>query len=85
MAFYYAPDGVRSNAVLPGPVETGIGATSTPAVPWAMERAKVALATMPPEPAQPDQIASVISWLACDEASDVNGALVTADGGWAAA
>ena len=85
MAFYYGPDGVRSNAVLPGPVETGIGRTSTPAVPWAMERAKVALAAMPPEPAQPDQIASVISWLACEEASDVNGALVTADGGWAAA
>ena len=85
MAFYYAPNRVRSNAVLPGPVATGIGATSTPAVPWAMERARVALAAMPPEPAQPDQIASVISWLACDEASDVNGALVTADGGWAAA
>jgi NAD(P)-dependent dehydrogenase (short-subunit alcohol dehydrogenase family) len=85
MAFYYGPDGVRSNAVLPGPVETGIGRTSTPAVPWAMERAKVALATMPPTPAQPDQIAAVISWLACEEASDVNGALVTADGGWAAA
>ena len=85
VAFYYAPDGVRSNAVLPGPVATGIGATSTPEVPWAMERAKAALAAMPPEPAQPDQIATVISWLACDEASDVNGALVTADGGWAAA
>ncbi len=85
MAFYYGPNGVRSNAVLPGPVETGIGRTSTPAVPWAMERAKVALATMPPTPAQPDQIAAVISWLACEEASDVNGALVTADGGWAAA
>ena len=85
VAFYYGPDGVRSNAVLPGPVETGIGATSTPEVPWAMERAKVALAACPPVPAQPDQIAAVISWLACEEASDVNGALVTADGGWAAA
>ncbi|MFM9123873.1 MAG: hypothetical protein ACKOSO_01555 [Actinomycetota bacterium] len=40
---------------------------------------------MPPRAAQPDQIAAAISWLACDEASDVNGALLTADGGWCAA
>lgn len=85
VAFYYGPDGIRSNAVLPGPVATNIGATSTPAVPWAMERAQVALAPMPPTPAQPDQIAAAISWLACEEASDVNGALLTADGGWCAA
>jgi NAD(P)-dependent dehydrogenase (short-subunit alcohol dehydrogenase family) len=85
IAFYYGPEHVRSNAVLPGPVATGIGATATPTVAWARERAQVALAACPPEPAQPDEIASVISWLACDEASDVNGAIVTADGGWAAA
>lgn len=42
-------------------------------------------AAMPPRAAQPDQIAAAISWLACDEASDVNGALLTADGGWCAA
>lgn len=85
VAFYYGPDGIRSNAVLPGAVETNIGRTSTPEVPWAMERAQVALAAMPPRAAQPDQIAAAISWLACDEASDVNGALLTADGGWCAA
>ena len=85
VAFYYGPEGIRSNAVLPGPVETNIGATATPTVAWAMERARVALAPMPPQPAQPDQIAAAISWLACEEASDVNGALLTADGGWCAA
>ncbi|MGI9116949.1 MAG: SDR family NAD(P)-dependent oxidoreductase [Gaiellales bacterium] len=85
IAFYYAPRGVRSNAVLPGAVATGIGTTAAPRVPWAMERARLAMATMPPEPAEPDAIAAVISWLACDEAANVNGALVTADGGWAAA
>jgi len=84
-AFYYAPRGIRANAVLPGAVETGIGATASPQVPWAMERAQLALATMPPTPAQPDEIATVISWLASDEASNVNGALVSADGGWSAA
>lgn len=84
IAFYYGPQGIRSNAVLPGPVETAIGATAAPQVPWAIERAGVALAAMPP-PAKPDQVASVISWLASQEASNVNGAIVTSDGGWSAA
>ena len=56
-----------------------------PKVPWAMERAQLSMATMPPAVAEPDQIAAVISWLASDEASNVNGALVSADGGWASA
>jgi NAD(P)-dependent dehydrogenase (short-subunit alcohol dehydrogenase family) len=85
IAYYYAPRGIRSNAVLPGAVETGIGASAAPLVPWAMERAQLAMATMPPVVAQPDAIATVISWLANDEASNVNGALVSADGGWSAA
>ena len=49
-----------------------------------MERAQRKMATMGPV-AQPDQIATVISWLASDEASNVNGALVASDGGWSAA
>ncbi len=85
IAYYYAPSGIRSNAVLPGAVETGIGTTAAPHVPWAMTRAQLSMATMPPVPAQPDEIAAVISWLASDEASNVNGALVSADGGWSAA
>ncbi|MDA8271626.1 MAG: SDR family oxidoreductase [Actinomycetota bacterium] len=85
VAFYYGPKNIRSNAVLPGGVATNIGATSTPSVPWAFERAQAKMATMSQTPAEPDQIAAVISWLACDEASNVNGALVTSDGGWSAA
>jgi NAD(P)-dependent dehydrogenase (short-subunit alcohol dehydrogenase family) len=34
--------------------------------------------------AQPNEIATVISWLASDEASDVSGAVVGADSGWTA-
>ena len=84
IAYFYGPKHIRSNAVLPGAVNTAIGSTATPRVPWAMERAMLAMATMPAA-AEPDQIATLISWLACDEASNVNGACVTADGGWAAA
>jgi NAD(P)-dependent dehydrogenase (short-subunit alcohol dehydrogenase family) len=84
VAFFYGPEGIRSNAVLPGGVETGIGASSAPQVGWAMERAQRKLATMGPM-AKPDQIAAVVSWLASDEASNVNGAMVTSDGGWSAA
>jgi NAD(P)-dependent dehydrogenase (short-subunit alcohol dehydrogenase family) len=84
VAFFYGPKGIRSNAVLPGGVETGIGTTADPHSAWAIERAQAKMATMGPT-AQPDQIATVISWLACDEASNVNGALVTSDGGWSAA
>jgi NAD(P)-dependent dehydrogenase (short-subunit alcohol dehydrogenase family) len=34
--------------------------------------------------AAPEQIAAVISWLLSAEAENVNGAVVAADGGWAA-
>ena len=84
VAYFYGPKLIRANAVLPGAVNTGIGASAAPRSEWAMERAMMAMATMPPA-AEPDQIATVISWLASDEAVNVNGACVTADGGWAAA
>ncbi len=84
VAFFYGPSGIRSNAVLPGAVDTGIGATAAPRTDWAMELAQKKMATMGPV-ADPDQIATVISWLASDEASNVNGAVVTSDGGWSAA
>ena len=71
--------------MLPGPVATGIGASAAPESGWAMERAGLKFATMPPTPATADQIASVISWLASEEAANVNGAQVTSDGGWWAA
>ena len=83
-AYFYGTQGIRSNAVLPGPVETNIFTTSAPHSEWAMQRAQLSMATLT-KSADPDQIASVISWLACDEASNVNGSVVSADGGWATA
>lgn len=84
VAFFYGPKGIRSNAVLPGGVTTGIAESAAPHSDWAMERAMAKMATMGPI-AEPDQIATVVSWLASDEASNVNGAIVTADGGWSSA
>lgn len=84
VAYFYGPKGIRSNAVLPGGVATGIASSAMPESQWAIERSGLALASMSPI-AEPDQIATVISWLASDEASNVNGAIVAADGGWSAA
>jgi len=83
IAYYYGPQGIRSNVVLPGGVHSEMHKASTRSG-WAFERAALAKATMP-DKAQPDEIAAVISWLGSAEASFVNGAVVTADGGWSAA
>lgn len=84
VAYFYGPQGIRCSAVLPGPVATGIGASAMPVSQWAMERAVASMGVMGPI-AQPEAIASVISWLGCAEAGNVNGAVVAADGGWSAA
>ncbi|BBG02591.1 MULTISPECIES: SDR family oxidoreductase [Pseudonocardia] len=83
IAYYYGPQHVRSNAVLPGRVHSEMHTRSDRGG-WAFERASLAKATMAPK-AQADEIAAVVSWIGCDEASHVNGAVVTADGGWSAA
>lgn len=83
IAYYYGPQGIRSNAALPGTVHSEMHKTSTRSG-WAFERAGLAKATMPPK-GQADEVAALISWLGSDEASFVNGAVVSADGGWSAA
>ncbi len=85
VAYFYGPKGIRSNAVLPGAVATAIGSSAQPRVEWAMDRAKLSMATMNPDPADADTIATAISWLASDEAVNVNGATLLDDGGWASA
>jgi NAD(P)-dependent dehydrogenase (short-subunit alcohol dehydrogenase family) len=84
IAFTYGPRGVRCNAICPGGVETGIGATAAPTVPWAYERQLLGIA-LGERRAQADEIATAISWLASSEASNVNGVVLPVDGGWKAA
>jgi NAD(P)-dependent dehydrogenase (short-subunit alcohol dehydrogenase family) len=83
IACLYAADGVRTNAVCPGGVETNIGRTATPRAPWAYERLSRSFARST-RMAQPEEIASLICWLGSDEAVNVNGAVMTSDGGFTA-
>jgi NAD(P)-dependent dehydrogenase (short-subunit alcohol dehydrogenase family) len=84
IAYAYGPQHVRCNAVCPGGVATGIGASAEPTVQWAYDRQLPALG-LAGRTAEPDEIAAVISWLASDEAGNVNGIIMPADGGWKAA
>lgn len=81
IAFMYRDEGVRCNAICPGGVRTNILKTSPPPSEWGFERL-AKFHALGVRIAQPDEIAALLSWLASDEASNVNGAVVTADGGW---
>jgi len=70
------PKGVRVNAVAPGFVETPILATVPPKVLEQM-RQSVPLRRL----AQPEEVANVYAFLASDEASYVNGAVIEVAGG----
>ena len=83
VAWTYAEDGIRCNVVCPGGVTTNIRTTATPRSEWGLGRLARIHASGTPS-AAPDEIATLISWLSSDEASNVNGAVVTDDGGWMA-
>ena len=85
VAFHYGDQGIRCNAVCPGGVETAIGVGS--GVPHQAGLAKVMAAVQSTASgiAKPEQIAAVIAFLASDDASNINGAILPVDGGWFAA
>ena len=81
-AVFYKGNGIRANAVAPGPVATNIEA------PFKSEHAAGVLGpimqtTIPPV-ASADQLAATITWLLSDDASNVNGVILPSDGGWSA-
>ena len=85
MAIDHAAGGIRVNCVCPGPVSTPlleaiIGASSSPEE----ERRRIAEKTLLKRLGRPEEIASVILFLASDESSYLTGSVVAADGGWTA-
>ncbi len=82
IAYMYAADGIRCNIICPGAVETAIGLGGEPNA-FGLARLQLGMGTMP-RVAKPEEIASVAAFLASDEASYVNGAVIVVDGGWTA-
>ncbi|MEV0829358.1 SDR family NAD(P)-dependent oxidoreductase [Nonomuraea rubra] len=83
VAWAYAKDGIRCNAILPGPTMTNI-ATGASFDPAGAARLGPVLA-LGERLAQPEQMADAALYLASDAASFINGAIVPVDGGWSAA
>lgn len=81
IANLYAEDGIRANAVCPGGVQTNIGRSAAPKVPWAYQRLERSFGRVT-RTATPAEIATLVCWLGSDEAVNVNGAVVASDGGW---
>lgn len=84
-AWMYAKRGIRCNAICPGATATNIGETMTPERMDAAgsERARE-FAALAPTYLDPTDIALLALFLASDESHNINGAIITADAGWAA-
>ena len=78
-AFMYAGQGIRVNAVAPGPVATNIQASFASEL--GAERINLMMTTVPPI-AEPAQLAASITFLLSDDGTNVTGVIVPSDGGW---
>ncbi len=78
----YGPCGIRCVGVCPGPVETAIGLGGQPSELGMTMFRKTAGAML--RVGKPVEIANLMLFAASDAASFVNGAILIADGGWAA-
>ena len=78
LAVMYARQKIRVNAVCPGPVATELVKTFlSDEEKWLLRRKYMPMGRL----GQPEEIANVMAFLASDEASYMNGAAVTVDGG----
>lgn len=83
MGFMYAQSGIRTNAVAPGGVATGIPMQPKIAE-FGSKRLESARVIMP-SVATAEQLAAPITFLLSPDAANINGAILTSDGGWSAA
>lgn len=82
IGYMYAKTGLRCNAIAPGGVATTIGQKMKPH-PFGYERMAAGVGNNI-RTAEPDEIARIALFLASDASSFINGAVLTADGGWTA-
>ncbi len=86
IAFHYGERGIRCNAVCPGGVATAIGiGGNAPSEAGLARVMPFHQASAPSRIAAPEELAAVIAFLASNEASYINGAILPVDGGWFAA
>jgi NAD(P)-dependent dehydrogenase (short-subunit alcohol dehydrogenase family) len=81
LAIDYARNGIRVNAVVPGPTETPLMWANVPEAARPAMREKIRLEIPLGRLADPDEIARPIVWLLSDEASYVTGSHLVCDGG----
>lgn len=82
-AFMYALEGIRCNVIAPGGVNTEVSVNSSHPSQFGVKRAMAGLACNP-RMGEAEEIATAALFLASDDASFVNGAVLTVDGGWIA-
>ncbi|WP_339244016.1 SDR family oxidoreductase [Paenibacillus sp. FSL F4-0243] len=83
-AFMYANKGIRCNAIAPGATATNISASMKNINEFGMSRTQLTQAVIP-RVGSPEEIAQVALFLASDDSSFVNGAVLAADAGWTSA
>ncbi|MFD2114554.1 SDR family oxidoreductase [Paenibacillus yanchengensis] len=83
VGFQYAGQGIRCNAIAPGGVKTNIGASMGNVSQVGMGHMQKGAALMT-STGEPEDIAALALFLASDEASFINGTVITADGAWTA-
>jgi len=81
--FMYAQKGIRCNAIAPGATMTNIASTMRDINEFGLSRTQVTQGVIP-RVGQPEEIAQVALFLASDESSFINGAVIAADAGWTA-
>jgi NAD(P)-dependent dehydrogenase (short-subunit alcohol dehydrogenase family) len=82
IAFMYGTKGIRCNGIAPGGVNTNIMEGANPNA-FGYERMSGGMASNI-RMAEPVEIANLALFLASDKSSNVNGAIIVADGGWTA-
>lgn len=80
-AFMYEKEGIRTNAIAPGGINTNIGESIKNASEFGMERQKAGMGLMPGMGSS-SSIAKTALFLVSDDADFVNGVIVPVDGGW---